>query len=147
MVERRKARAAVLAALFQWDLVNQQPDEALMAAAEFHELRPPALEFARRLLNGVIENREELDRWMSELAVDWKLERMAVIDRNILRIGAYELLYAEDLPVSVAINEAVELAKTYSTDDAPRFINGILGELARRVGREEVHRNFTDPRR
>lgn len=136
-MERRKARAAVLAALFQWDLVDAPIDSALEAAVEFHELRQDGREFAQRLLAGIVERRAELDEWTARLSVDWKLERMTPVDRNILRIGAYELLYADDVPVSVAINEAVELAKTYSTPDSSRFVNGILGELARRVGRED----------
>lgn len=138
-MERRKARAAVLAALFQWDLVNQEPDGALKSSAEFLELRDSGTAFAQQLLTGVVDRCGELDQWMAQLSVDWKLERMATVDRNILRIGAYELLFTQAVPVSVVINEAVELAKTYSTPDASRFVNGILGELARRVGRE-VHR-------
>lgn len=135
-MERRKARAAALAALFQWDLVDQDPEAALQSSVEFLELRESGAAFARQLLSGVVANCKELDRWTERLSVDWKVERMATVDRNILRIGAYELLYQPEVPVSVVINEAVELAKTYSTPEAARFINGILGELARQIGRE-----------
>ena len=138
-MQRRKARATVLAALFQWDLVGQNPTQALHESAQALGLGPEALEFARRLLDGVIAHCAEIDRHVAALSVDWRLDRMATVDRNILRLGAYELLYGEGVPVSVAINEAVELAKTYSTPDAARFVNGILGELARRV-KGEVHR-------
>ena len=135
---RRRARAAVLAALFQWDLVSQDLDRALAECVAGFGLSQGAADFARRLADTVRQHREEIDRVVGELAVGWRLERMAVVDRNILRIGAAEILYSEDVPASVAINEAVELAKRYSTAEAARFVNGILGELARRVNREAV---------
>lgn len=132
MIERRQARAVVLAALFQWDLVRQSLATALEDASE--QLGIPVSDFARTLAAGVVEHRETIDDLLEQYAVDWHPQRMATVDRNILRIGIYEMLYAEDVPLSVAINEAVELAKRFSTPEAARFVNGILGELARQRG-------------
>lgn len=88
------------------------------------------VEFASRLIQGVIQNQEEMDTLISRYAPEWPLDQMAVIDRNILRIAIFEFLIEGETPVKVAINEAVELAKTYGSDSAPRFINGVLGTLA-----------------
>lgn len=88
------------------------------------------VEFASRLVQGVIENQEEMDMLIARYAPEWPLDQMAVIDRNVLRIAIYEFLMDGATPVKVAINEAVELAKTYGSDSAPRFINGVLGTLA-----------------
>ena len=88
------------------------------------------VKFASQLLQGVIEHQEEMDVLISRYAPEWPLDQMAVIDRNILRIAIYEFLINGNTPVKVAINEAVELAKTYGSDSAPRFINGVLGTIA-----------------
>lgn len=104
---------------------------------------PPATPFAKkemkmfqRLVKGVDERREELDGHISRHAPDWPTEQIAVIDRNILRVAIYELMYGE-LPVKVAINEAVEIAKAFGSDSAPRFVNGVLGALASQVEIED----------
>jgi N utilization substance protein B len=87
--------------------------------------------YAGKLLKGVREKRDEINELISRHAENWRLERMSVIDRNILRLAVYELHYQDDVPTSVAINEAVEIAKRYSTDDSGPFINGILDSMAR----------------
>ncbi len=87
-------------------------------------------EFGRRLLDGTITHLPEIDEKLRTYAREWSLERMANVDRNILRLALYEMLYLDDVPLSVSINEAVELAKIYSTPDSGRFINGILGKIA-----------------
>ena len=108
-----------------------RPTQALAAAAGAGALNEDAAAFARHLAFTVRDNLSEIDRLIGELAIGWRLERMAVVDRNILRIGVAELVHSADVPVNVAINEAVELAKMYSTGSkAARFVNGILGELA-----------------
>lgn len=91
------------------------------------------VEFANRLVHGVIEHQEEMDILISRYAPEWPLDQMAVIDRNILRMAIFEFLVDGETPVKVAINEAVELAKTYGSDSAPRFINGVLGTLADQI--------------
>jgi N utilization substance protein B len=88
-------------------------------------------EFARRLVEGAVSHRAELDRVIERLAPQWPLEQMAAIDRNVLRIGAYEVLLDEAVPTKVAINEAVELAKLFGTDGSRRLVNGALGSLVR----------------
>lgn len=87
-------------------------------------------EFGLRLVEGVLSHRPEIDKAIQDHSQEWSLERMPVVDRNIIRLGIYEMLYEEDIPVSVSINEAVELAKTYGTRDSSKFINGILGRIA-----------------
>ncbi len=88
------------------------------------------IEFAYKLLNGVLEHQIGMDKLITRYAPEWPVEQMAVIDRNILRIAIFEFLVDDETPVKVAINEAVELAKLYGSDSAPRFINGVLGSLA-----------------
>ena len=151
---RRLAREMALQSLFQIDIyegVRQTlslesvgeidysdftTEAALAAAFEEHEEEGTkalkAQDYAESLVRGVLENKEAIDAKLSEFAVDWKLERMSAADRNILRIAAYELLYAKTKQEpGVAINEAVEIAKAYGTDDSPRFINGVLGKLVK----------------
>jgi N utilization substance protein B len=121
MSGRRAARRTALFLLYQWDL-TQQP----LASLYEGEVDP----FARELAEAVIERAEELDREITESADDWSADRLGALERNILRIGSYELS-RDDVPVEVAINEAVELAKRYASDDASRLVNGILGKIAR----------------
>jgi N utilization substance protein B len=92
------------------------------------------IEFATHLVLGVVEHLGHMDMLIARYAPEWPLDQMAVIDRNILRIAIFEFLISEQTPVKVAINEAVELAKTYGSDSAPRFVNGVLGTLADQVG-------------
>ena len=121
MSGRRAARRTALFLLYQWDL-TQQP----LASLYEGEVDP----FARELAEAVIERAEALDREITESADDWSADRLGALERNILRIGSYELS-RDDVPVEVAINEAVELAKRYASDDASRLVNGILGKIAR----------------
>ena len=121
MSGRRAARRTALFLLYQWDLTRQP-----LASLYEGEVDP----FARELAEAVIERAEELDREITESADDWSADRLGALERNILRIGAYELA-GDDVPVEVAINEAVELTKRYASDDAARLVNGILGQIAR----------------
>ena len=121
MAGRRAARRTALFLLYQWDL-TQQP----LASLYEGEVDP----FAKELAEAVIANAEELDSQITESAEAWTSDRLGALERNILRIGVYELEH-DDVPVEVAINEAVELAKRYATDEAARLVNGILGRIAR----------------
>jgi N utilization substance protein B len=87
------------------------------------------MDFSSQLVQGVAENLEKIDKKISEYATNWRLERMAYVDRNILRLGSYELLFREDIPPKVSINEAVELAKKFSSQEASKFVNGILDKI------------------
>lgn len=125
MVRRRGARKLALDILYEHDLTDIPVEDVLGRYRS-----NPAYEFASQLVNGVVEYRQELDRIISEGAPDWKIERMPAVDRNLMRIALFEMLHLEESPVAVAINEAVELAKLYSTQDSSRFINGVLGRVA-----------------
>ncbi len=121
MSGRRPATRTALFLLYQWDLTHQP-----LASLYEGEVDP----FARELAEAVIERAEELDREITESADDWSADRLGALERNILRIGVHELA-GDDVPVEVAINEAVELTKRYASDDAARLVNGILGRIAR----------------
>lgn len=156
---RREARERAVQFLFQYDLNKPEKVEealehfwtsqrsAVLAAekqatwGEKVELPPPTTEetairlFAEPLIRGTLEHLAEIDEKIKEHAVNWELPRMAVVDRNILRLAIYEMLYRDDIPPVVSINEAVDIAKRFSTDESGRFVNGILdkvkGELMR----------------
>lgn len=133
MKTRRRARRVTLETLYEYDLAGHDPDSILQHRLEDHPMESAGVVFTRELVFGVIENMEEMDILISRYAPEWPLDQMAVIDRNILRIAIYEFLIDGETPVKVAINEAVELAKTYGSDSAPRFINGVLGTLADQI--------------
>lgn len=133
MKTRRRARRVTLETLYEYDVANHAPGEVLERRIEENPMENAGIEFANRLVNGVIEHLDEMDRLIARYAPEWPLDQMAVIDRNILRIAIYEFLIDGETPIKVAINEAVELAKTYGSDSAPRFINGVLGTLADQV--------------
>lgn len=130
MTRRTRAREVALQVLFEDDL-NRQSDPALgdaLIARRLHSA--PLAAFARSLVAGVRQNRESLDQRIERTAENWALARMAATDRNVLRLGAYEILFA-DTPARVAIDEAVELAKRYGTAQSAQFVNGILDRLMR----------------
>lgn len=133
MKTRRRARRVTLETLYEYDLANHPPGEILQQRLQDHPMESTGIEFASHLIQGVIESQLELDKLIARYAPEWPLEQMAVIDRNILRIAIFEFLIDGETPVKVAINEAVELAKTYGSDSAPRFINGVLGSLADQI--------------
>jgi N utilization substance protein B len=128
---RSKARKRALDILFEADLRGAPALEVLAAhaAARTREGQPPLNEHVGVLVEGVTANRERIDELLSTYAVGWTLERMPAVDRNLLRIGSYELLWLDDVPDAVAIDEAVELATSLSTDDSPAFVNGLLARL------------------
>lgn len=133
MKTRRLARRVTLETLYEYDIANHPPDEILERRLEAHPMENAGVEFASQLVQGVLQHQQEMDKLIARYAPEWPLDQMAVIDRNILRIAIYEFLIAEQTPVKVSINEAVELAKTYGSDSAPRFINGVLGTLAEQI--------------
>lgn len=133
MKTRRRARRATLEVLYEYDIANHPPGEILVRRLEANELDIMGREFASQLVQGILENMEGTDVLIARYAPEWPLEQMAVIDRNILRIAIFEFIASDETPVKVAINEAVELAKTYGSDSAPRFINGVLGTLAEKI--------------
>lgn len=132
MKARRRARAVVLQCLYEMDFTNHSFDVAFHHRQEDQPLIVKSRDFAYRLGQGTSDNRKLLDEIISELAPEWPIDQIATVDRNILRIAIYELLFEADTPPKVAINEAVELAKKFGSDSSPRFVNGVLGSLASR---------------
>ena len=134
--ERRRARSLALQALYEIDSVHHPSEEVLARLGD--DLSPEALEFMRLLVLGTLESAPELDVMVAENAPEWPVSELAIIDRNILRLAIWELLIWGETPVKVAINEAVELAKRFGSDSAPRFINGVLGSVADRRNAQQV---------
>ncbi|MFT4214831.1 MAG: transcription antitermination factor NusB [Microbacterium sp.] len=134
MSARSKARKRALDILFQADVRGDELAVTLAAEAG-RAASEPAREaswlYAREIVDGVIDNREEIDEQIVTHARDWKLDRMPAVDRAILRIAVWELLHNEEVPTAVAIDEAVELAKEFSTDDSGAFVHGVLARVAR----------------
>ncbi|MCW2633593.1 MAG: NusB antitermination factor [Pseudonocardia sp.] len=129
MRARTKARKRALDILFESEARGEDPLEVL-AQRKATEDAPPVSDYAAMLVRGVTEHRERIDQLLTEHAEDWTVDRMPAVDRTLLRIGLYELLWVDEIDDPVAITEAVELAGTLSTDDSPRFINGVLGRIA-----------------
>jgi N utilization substance protein B len=127
--ERRKARGLALQALYEIDSAGHDADEAVRTLLAESHLSIDSASFVRELVNGVIHNGTKIDEYIKRFASAWPLDQMALVDRNILRLAIYELLIDSKVPVKVAINEAVELAKAFGSDSSPRFINGVLSSV------------------
>jgi N utilization substance protein B len=127
---RRRAREVALQALYEMDVGGHDPSITLERLIEQARLQEDLTEFARVLLRGVLEHREEIDAQIERTAPMWPAQQLAPIDRNILRIAIREFLVDNLTPVGAAINEAVELAKRYGSDSSSRFINGVLGSVS-----------------
>jgi N utilization substance protein B len=132
---RRQARIVAFKVLFEHDLTGHNPARALEYRLAEEPLPPDAAEFARSLIYGTLAHRAELDEIIRRFAPAWPLEQMNLVDKNILRMALYEVLFENQVPVKAAINEAVELAKLFGTDASPKFINGVLGAVVRAYGR------------
>lgn len=131
MGKRRSGRELAFRLLFQCDVGGAPIDEVFAVAREESEATEEVWLFADELARGAWDARNELDEIITKYAAGWTLDRMANADRNLLRIALYEILHRDDIPQSVSINEAVELAKRYSTAESAKFINGILGSFMR----------------
>ena len=125
--------------LFEWDFQGRHDERALAILRKNIEEFAPGLEdytFARRVMEGVLQNRPTIDQLIEKCAPEWPLEQVTVIDRNILRLGISELMFGnyDEVPPKVAINEAIELGKSFGSDATPRFVNGVLGTIYREMG-------------
>ena len=129
MAARSKARKRTVDLLFEADL--RAVDAAGVLGERIAAADPPVNEYTVTLVEGVQSNRERIDEILAGYSEGWTIERMPALDRAILRLGIYELLWREDVPAAVVIDEAVELAKTLSTDESPRFVNGVLARVLR----------------
>jgi N utilization substance protein B len=133
MQPRRRARGVAIQTLYEVDCAGHSPEEVLAARLLDAPLAPAAAQFARKLVQGVLANQDQMDRLIARYAPEWPVSQMAIIDRNVLRIAIFELAIDGSTPIKVAINEAVELAKIYGSESSARFVNGVLGTLVDRL--------------
>ncbi|MES2436702.1 MAG: transcription antitermination factor NusB [Patescibacteria group bacterium] len=150
MANRHLSRSIVLQSLYEWDFGHKSQDEALdVFKRNAEEFAPGMSDFAfmDKLLRGVLGKQPELDQIIEKAAPDWPIDKISAIDRNILRVGLYELLFSDrkEVPAKVAINEAIELAKNYGSDTSSRFVNGVLGAVYKEIG--EPGKNETSKRK
>jgi len=129
MRKRTKAREYALQMLYQVDLTHATPQQTIQDFWTHHHAPHDIRDFATRLVQGTLEHLDEIDRLIATHANNWQISRMAVVDRNILRLGAYELLHVEEVPPKVCLNEAVELAKRFGDEESSKFVNGILDTI------------------
>ncbi len=139
MKARRRARAVALQTLFEVDLAGHGPSLVLKQRLADWDLDETNARFADHLVQGVLEHLSQIDPTIAEIAPEWPLDQMSPIDRNILRIAIYEMTFDPDIPIKVAINEAVELAKLFGSESSRRFVNGALGTLASTQMSRETH--------
>ena len=130
MKPRTRARSLALQVLYEVDIANHPPGEIFKLRLEDVPLTDDLAEFARQIIFGILPITNTLDHLIAKYAPEWPLDQIAAIDRNILRMALWEFAVFRETPLKVAINEAVELAKHYGSDSAPRFVNGVLGALA-----------------
>jgi len=135
---RRKARELALQMLFENDVSGTEPAEMFSRSADLARSPEGVGTFTKRLVSGTLGHREALDRIISKQAEHWRLSRMPIVDRNILRLALYELLYEPDTPRPVVIDEALEIAKRFSTPQSSQFINGILDGVLKSRGAQEA---------
>jgi N utilization substance protein B len=128
-MKRRRAREYALQLLYEHEFADAEPDISGFFADK-HETKD-VVDFTSRMVRGTVRHREEIDAAIKEAAEHWVLERMAAVDRNILRFATFELLYSPDVPPAVAIDEALEIAKRFSSTESAAFINGILDRIAK----------------
>ena len=137
-MKRRKAREHALQILFQLDIKKEKPSAAILKHF-WAEYQPDdeVKAFAEEIVKGTFKHVSKINDLIQDCAQNWTLERMAVVDRNVLRMAIYEILYRMDIPTSVTINEAIEIAKKFGTDESGAFVNGILDRVARLTGKLE----------
>jgi N utilization substance protein B len=138
MPSRRKARELAFQMLYQWDVGRHSPAHIIASFLAEQKTAPEEESFARALFEGTVEKKEELDRRLRHHAQHWRLERMAAVDRNILRLALYEMLSYPETPPAVVINEALEIARRFSARDSVNFLNGILDAIHKSRGDSEV---------
>ena len=127
---RRKAREIALQALYEVDVAGHEPERVTTHLLEEGKLSEENATFVLELVKGVIANKEKIDRHIKDFAPAWPIEQIPAVDRNILRLAIFEILLDNRVPVRVAINEAVELAKAFGSDSSSKFVNGVLGSIS-----------------
>jgi N utilization substance protein B len=132
MGARRKARELAVQMLYQFDLSGNLPDTIVSTFEELQKSKPNTREFATKIFHGTVAHLEKIDEMIQQQADNWRLSRMAVVDRNIIRLSVYEFLHEDDTPKLVIIDEAIEIAKKFGTEKSSQFINGILDGILKR---------------
>ena len=132
MGARRKARELALQMLYQHDLSGNAPETIVTTFEELQKSKPNTREFATKIFRGTVDHISEIDEMIQNQAENWRLSRMAAVDRNIIRMSIYEFLHEDDTPKLVIIDEAIEIAKKYGTQKSSQFINGILDGILKR---------------
>ena len=130
---RRRARERALQFLFEVDVAAPRWEEAMPVFWDLHPSRPPVREYAEQLIEGSLTHMAEIDRRIAETVEHWSLERVAPVERNVLRIAVYELMWRGDIPSKVVINEAIDVAKKFADERAGKFVNGVLDKIMRVV--------------
>ena len=131
MRKRTQARECALQILYQSDIRKEQPEKLFLDFWRDNEVGAEVSDFASSLVLGTLKNMKKIDETITSYASNWKLSRMAVIDRNVLRLATYELLFCDDIPQKVSINEAVDLAKKFGDTESGKFVNGILDKISK----------------
>jgi N utilization substance protein B len=140
MSNRHLARTIAMQSLFLWDFNGQESkglDDAIKG--NFENFAPNFNDhgFVKNIIEGVLKNTAEIDRYIIKYATEWPLDQITTVDRNILRIGVYELVFDKDIPAKVAINEAIEIAKAFGGESSGKFVNGVLGAIYKDIGDKE----------
>lgn len=142
MGARRSGREAALQMLFQLEASGVTPDLAIeLFWRTFEDADPEGKTYADAILRGVAENLESIDKRVTAASQNWRLERMSRVDRNLLRLGTWELMFRSDVPRAVILDEAVELAKSFGTEESSGFVNGVLDRIASDLGRKDSDRD------
>ncbi len=134
---RRKARIAALQALYELDCTRHKAEETSARLRAGETLTQEALDFSEELVKGVLKHKSELDELIKKFAPAFPIEQMSIIDKSVLRVAIFEILFSDKTPLKVAINEAIELAKDFGSDSSPRLINGILGSITTKGGAKQ----------
>ena len=133
MGKRRKARESTLQILFQLEFNDSQPKKTLDQYWKYRRASKDVKEYIHSLVEGILSHQEEIDKIIQSVSEHWRISRMAVVDRNIIRIAVYELLYEENIDAAVIINEAIEIAKKYSNEKSATFVNGLLDAVKKKI--------------
>jgi len=142
MASRHLSRSIVMQSLYEWDFSGKQPEDLKKIVEKNVQEFGPGLEdqtFVWQLITGVVQRIDDINKIIEKAAPEWPLEQITIVDRNVLRIGLYELIFGskEEVPPKVAINEAIELAKTFGGESSGKFINGVLGTVYKQINKEE----------
>ncbi len=136
MSNRHLARTVAMQTLYEWDFNNRKQSLVNLVKSNLREFAPDFNDggFSERIVKGVEEHEQEIDEIIQKYAPEWPIQQITIVDRNILRIGVYELKFTNDIPPKVAINEAIELAKSFGGESSGRFVNGVLGAVFKDMG-------------